>query len=191
MSFENEMGKAADLAARTVKGFIAGCIGGAVASWAMNKFQEVSSQPLAAREAAESGEPAQGGSQKEPSHEKQDGGDDATVKTAQVVSRQVFDHDLSDGEKQYAGPAVHYAYGTLVGGVYGGLSELVPALSMGMGVPYGAALFVLGDEVAVPALGLGGSLKDSPLDSHVSALAAHFAYGITLDIARRVARRIL
>lgn len=200
MSIRDELAAARDLAGRTVKGVVAGCIAGAVASWAMNKFQEVSSQPLNDRESRGqnradevlAGERSSDSAESSQSAEASGGsGDDANVKTAQAVSRKLFEHELSADEKKIAGPAVHYAYGTVVGGVYGGLAELIPAVSMGLGVPYAALLFALGDEVAVTALGLSGSPTESPLDAHASALAAHFAFGITLDITRRVVRRII
>ena len=39
--------------------------------------------------------------------------DDATVKTAKVISREVFGHELQESEKKPAGAAVHYAFGTV------------------------------------------------------------------------------
>jgi len=113
------------------------------------------------------------------------------VKTAAAISRNLFEHELSESEKKVAGPAVHYAYGTLVGGLYGGLAELVPVVGAAFGMPYGIALWLLGDEVAVPALELGPPPTQVPPDKHADFLAAHLVYGITLDVTRRVMRHVL
>jgi hypothetical protein len=50
-------------------------------------------------------------------------GEDATVKTANKISSEVFNHELSAEEKKTAGPLVHYLYGSGIGAVYGGLSQ--------------------------------------------------------------------
>ena len=53
-------------------------------------------------------------------------GDNATVKTAKAISENVFDHKLEKSEKEQAGNAVHYVFGTTVGALYGAASELMP-----------------------------------------------------------------
>jgi len=177
---------------RMVRGTMAGMIGGAVASYAMNQFQAAFKSPPhkeQPRGAASTGTAT--GSTKAQASRQEGGGADATVKTAQAISRNLFDHDLSDREKQIAGPAIHYAYGVLVGGLYGGLSEVLPVVSAGLGMPYGAVLWALGDEVAVPALGLSKPPTKYPLATHADALSTHFVYGITLDVVRRVARHLV
>jgi len=169
-----------------LRGALAGVIGGVVASWAMNQFQAATQKnaPAKPRDRGEGGDRAR-------QRQQQDGGDDATVKTAQAISRRLFDHDLTPGEKKLAGPAVHYGYGGLVGGIYGAIAEIWPGIAAGLGIPYGIAVFVLGDETAVPALGLGPPPTRVPAKSHADYLAVHILYGIVLDIARRVARQIV
>lgn len=169
-----------------LRGGMAGMIGGAVASWAMNQFQAARPiSPPRPRPAAPA-EP-RGAIGKAGEHE----GDDATIKTAQALSRGLFAHELTPQEMKVGGPAVHYAYGTLVGGLYGALAEVLPIVGSGFGIPYAFALFLLGDEVAVPALGLGGSPLETPAEKHADALATHLAYGVTLDVVRRFARHVV
>jgi uncharacterized membrane protein YagU involved in acid resistance len=178
---------------RMVRGTMAGMIGGLVAAYAMNQFQAAFKSPPRKeqpRGAASKGT-STGDTEARASRQQQEGGADATVKTAQAISRNLFDHDLSDREKQIAGPAIHYAYGVVVGGLYGGLAEIWPTLSAGLGMPYGAVLWAIGDEVAVPALGLSQPPTKYPLATHADALSTHFVYGITLDIVRRVARHLV
>ncbi len=173
---------------RTLRGTVAGFIGGAIASWVMNQYSEIESKPAKVRREERSkpvAQQAQGDQKSGPDQ------DDATVKTAQAISTRVLDHDLSDGEKKVAGPAVHYGYGAMVGALYGGLSELVPTVGIGLGIPYATILFLAGDEIAVPALGLSKPPSKTPAEDHASALATHFVYGVTLDISRRILRRLI
>jgi putative membrane protein len=187
------------------RGAAAGAIGGFAASWVMNQFMMA-----AQRRAEQTGEPderhqarqpdssaSSPQQQKEKRQRQQDGssssgsGEDATVKTAQVISRNLFDHELSQEEKEVAGPAVHYAYGALIGSLYGAVAEVWPTIATGFGMPYGVAVWALGDEIAVPALRLGPPPTQVPAEKHADFLAAHIVYGIALDVSRRVARHVV
>ena len=124
-------------------------------------------------------------------HQSDEADENATVKTAQRISREVLQHELTSTEKKLAGPAVHYAYGSLVGTLYGGLAEFLPGVSTGMGLPFGFALWLLGDEIAVPALGLAKPPTEYPPQMHADALAAHLMYGLTNDVLRRILRHVV
>lgn len=158
---------------RVYKGLLAGAIGGLAASWVMPKFQF-----LLARALGQSGP-----------HEGQ--GEDATVKAAERISSAVAHHELSAEEKKKAGPLVHYAYGTGIGALYGGVAEKVETATSGFGSAYGVAAWALGDEVAVPAMGLGRKAAETPVSQHLQLLAAHLVYGVTLEGVRRLALKAL
>ena len=115
------------------------------------------------------------------------GGDDATVQVASAISESVG-HELTNDEKATAGPAVHYAFGATMGGVYGLLSEVAPVTSVGWGMPFGTALWLAADEVAVPAFGFSKSPTEYPASTHAYALASHLVYGLSVDVVRRVLR---
>jgi len=182
-------------AARVGRGTAAGFLGGLIASWMMNQYQAIESKPVNLRREEERLAYARPkGRQKKSEHAEQNSksdGDDATVKVAEQVSRKLFDHPLSPAEKKIAGPTVHYGYGALVGALYGGLSELIPSVGMGIGIPYATLLWLFGSETAVPALGLAKPPAKVPARKHASALATHFVYGLILDISRRILRRVL
>jgi len=99
--------------------------------------------------------------------------------------------DLAEEEKKAAGPIVHYAYGTGIGALYGGLVQKYETIRSGFGSAYGVATWALGDEVAVPALGLGKKPTETPVSEHFQTLAAHLVYGITLEGVRRLAMKVL
>jgi uncharacterized membrane protein YagU involved in acid resistance len=98
---------------------------------------------------------------------------------------------LTKSEKKVAGPAVHYALGTSVGALYGAVAELAPEVSAGVGLPFGAAFWLVADETAVPLLGLSKAPTEYPLGTHVYALASHFVYGLTTEVVRRAVRNAL
>lgn len=180
--------------AHVLRGMAAGFLAGLTASWVMNRFQQL--RPVHHCELGSTGESSSGPQrQQQSSQQRQAAGgaeeEDATVKTAELISRDVFGHELSDKEKQIAGPVVHYGYGAVIGSIYGGLAELVPVTGAGFGLPFGAALWLLGDEVAVPALGLAKPPTEYPPEVHADALSAHFMYGMTTDILRRVLRHVV
>jgi uncharacterized membrane protein YagU involved in acid resistance len=56
---------------------------------------------------------------------------------------------------------------------------------------YGMALWLFGDEVAVPALGLGPPPTRIAARNHADYLGGHLVYGIALDITRRIAWLII
>lgn len=172
------------------KGAAAGLAAGLVASFAMNQFQALLQK---AREATRE---QKGGDGKPERHQQGQGedehgeGENATVKTAERIS-EVFGHHLSPDEKEAAGPAVHYAFGTAMGALYGALAELSPKVAVGAGVPFGAAVWLGADEVALPAFGLSKKPTEYPPSVHASALAAHAVYGLTTELVRRAVLRVL
>jgi putative membrane protein len=113
------------------------------------------------------------------------GGEDATVRTARAISQQIFDHKLTEAQTKWAGPAVHYGFGALVGAAYGILAETVPTLTAGYGTAYGSAVWLAADEIGVPAFGLSQPPSETPVTSHLQALASHLVYGVTTDLTRR------
>jgi uncharacterized membrane protein YagU involved in acid resistance len=115
-------------------------------------------------------------------------GPDATVRAANAISRAIAHCDLNPQQQKIAGPAVHYLFGTAVGAIYAAGSELLPATSTGFGLPYGAAVWLAADMVAVPALGLSGSPANRPLVDHAAEFAAHLVYGAATHGVRRLLR---
>jgi uncharacterized membrane protein YagU involved in acid resistance len=157
------------------KGAVAGLVGGLVASYVMSKFQALTSK-LSKGDNKQSSQ-----SSEEP----------ANVKAAEEISQAVFDHSLTKREKEPAGEAVHYAMGGTSGLIYGAAAELAPVTTIGAGLPFGTAVWVLADEVMVPALKLSKPPTAYPLSTHVYALSSHLVYGLATDLTRRAVRRLL
>jgi hypothetical protein len=113
------------------------------------------------------------------------GAEPATVRTAEGISRCVFGHELTAQEKKWAGPAVHYAFGGLVGAVYGAMAGSTRLAAAGGGTGYASAVWLLADEIGVPAAGLSASPIRTPLRKHVEAWASHLVYGLVTEGTRR------
>lgn len=160
------------------KGLAAGLVGGLAGSFAMNQFQNVWSK---ASEAMQSSNHPQ--SEDQPKQQKSE--PDATMKAAEKISENIAHQQLSEEQQKKAGPWVHYAFGTAVGGAYGAATEFMPATKKGLGLPFGAAVFVGADEIGVPALGLAKSSAQVPLSQHAYGLVSHFVYGLTTELVRR------
>ncbi len=166
------------------KGAVAGAIGGLAASWAMNEFQAAWS--AIGRRIQENGNSGQQQSEQGTESE------DATMKTARAIGEQVLDRQLTREEKKKASPFVHYAFGTSIGGAYGAAAEKVPKVKAGFGLPFGTAVFVGADELAVPALGLASqSPWEINVQDHIYSLASHLVYGATTELVRRGVRAYL
>ena len=179
------------------KGIVAGLAGGFVASWTMNQFQAAWTRAAEGFEkphGAQSMQPSEGPNPNElPANQagNKENQDDATVETAKVISKNVFGHELTESEKKPAGAAVHYAFGTATGGLYGAMAEVAPQVTAGAGIPFGAVFWVVADEVTVPALGLAKAPTAYPVSTHVYALASHLVYGLTAELSRRAVRHVL
>jgi len=163
-------------ASDVVKGAVAGIVGGIVASFVMSEFQSLVTKLSEAKE-------------KEKSKKKKE--EPATVKAAREISEGVFDHKLTKSEKEPAGEAMHYAMGAASGLIYGVAAEIAPITTVGAGLPFGAAVWLLADDVVVPALGLSKSPTEYPLSTHAYALSSHLVYGLTTDLVRRGLRDLL
>src|ERR1044072_6955310 len=175
------------------KGMAAGLIAGLVASWAMNQFQDLWSKISGDEKDSGSAHPPRQFAPDESSEEKSNGEEEtpATVKAASAVSEEVFHHELTDSEKEVAGPAVHYAFGTATGAVYGAMAEVLPDVTLGAGLPFGAAVWLLADEVTVPLVGLSKSPTEYPISKHSFSRASHFVYGRTTEAVRRAVRNAM
>jgi putative membrane protein len=184
------------------KGLVAGLAAGLVASWTMNQFQAAWTRIAAGFEkshGAQSMQPSEGpnpnempdSSQALKANEPPEEQDDATVKAAKAISEGIFGHKLTKSEKKPAGAAVHYAFGTATGGLYGAMAEVAPQVTAGAGIPFGAVFWAVADEAAVPLLGLAKGPTEYPLSTHAYALASHLVYGLTAELGRRAVRQVL
>jgi uncharacterized membrane protein YagU involved in acid resistance len=105
--------------------------------------------------------------------------------------RVLFQHELAPKEMKWAVPAVHYSVGAGFGFIYGLLARTVPGCTCAKGTVYGTAVWLAGDEVAVPLLGLAHGPAQTSLAAHANALGSHLVYGLVTHVARKAALKVL
>src|SRR5271163_1830412 len=83
------------------------------------------------------------------------------------------------------------AIGGLVGSGYGALAEYQPAITSKLGASFGLTLCGITHASALPMMGLTETPENQPAREHASELVTHAIYGVTTELVRRVARRII
>jgi putative membrane protein len=161
---------------RILRGALAGAIAGFVGAYAMERFQALWS------ETAKQARPKQAAraAKDEPT----------TVKAAERVVESVLHTELPDEVKPVAGEAVHYGMGAVSGAIYGAVAEVLPIARAGNGLLFGAVLWWVADNTAVPALGLAKKPSAYPPSTHAYALSSHLVYGFLTETVRRVLRLV-
>jgi putative membrane protein len=174
-----------------LRGVLAGAVAGLAASWVMDQFMAGPGRKL--QEAVQSDDEKI--AQRLQRTREQESGkprEDATMKTADAIVALVTGGvHLSTEAKQKGGPIVHYAFGAVMGGLYGGLAECSETVTSGMGTAFGTALFAGADMVAVPAFKLSSPPCEWAPSSLVNPLAGHLVYGATTELLRRLLRAVL
>lgn len=155
-----------------LKGIIAGAVAGLAATFVMTQYQNLA-QNFMGEDDSENVE------------------DPSTVKAANLISEKVFDHELVEDEKPFAGQTMHYLMGGVSGAIYGGAAEYTDLAKMGGGFPFGTTVWALADDLIVPALGLSKSPTQIPLSQHAYAISSHWVYGSVSELVRRAIRNAL
>ena len=113
----------------------------------------------------------------------------ASRKAASRAAEAVTGEPLSERGKDAAGALVHYGFGAAAGAFYGATAAVSPNVTMGTGIPYGAAVFLAATEAGLPSLGLARKPTEYPASRHLTALASHIVYGVTLEAVRHLLMR--
>jgi putative membrane protein len=180
------------------KGMVAGTLGGLVGSWAMLRFQSIWSNMSQGRESpnlaanvpehrekrTQEFAPSRAARRSEQPLQKED----ATIKIGSMIAEGVLQRAPNPTEKAVAGSAVHYAFGAAAGAIYGASCELFPVTKGAAGLPFGAAVFLAADGIAMPALGLSEGFVRGPFVKHAYGLTTHFVFGVTTEMVRRFVR---
>ncbi len=112
----------------------------------------------------------------------------ATIRAADAAAG-VVGRRIPDRSKGLAGWIVHYAYGIAWGAAFGLAARAVaPRAPLVTGLAFGAALWLLSDELLVPALRLSRPPARYPASTHVKGLAAHLVYGVATELGWRLGR---
>jgi len=178
-----------------LRGIITGATAGIAATLIMDQFFKLTS---AGQKAVEKQRKlAQGESPWEIAHEQVQQQQQAAEQedSTEIVARKIAratGKTLDKEQKKTAGRVVHYAFGTLMGIVYGVSAELIPEATTGAGTAFGTLLYLSADEVAVPALQLSPApTLGAPATDRLQHWAAHVVYGGSLELVRSLLRRFI
>lgn len=186
-------------------GAVAGAIGGIVGTLAMAAFQQVWMRATQGSGKSRSASGSTSGGtdearnrlknagvgqgefpQSEPrSHHQRISPSERLVATAY---RNILHRPARPIERKVGGSAVHFAFGASVGALYGIAAEVAPEVTAGEGLPFGTAVLIVADEIALPLTGLAEAPWQTPARRHVYALFSHFAYGAATELTRRLLR---
>ncbi len=168
-----------------LRGIITGATAGIAATLIMDQFLKLTS---AGQKAVEKQiKLAHGESQWEIAHEQVQQEDSTEILDRKIAK--ATGKTLDKEKKKTAGRVVHYAFGTLMGILYGVSAELIPEATTGAGTAFGTLLYLGADEVAVPAFQL--SPAPSPATDRLQHWAAHVVYGGSLELVRSLLSRVI
>jgi uncharacterized membrane protein YagU involved in acid resistance len=189
-------------AGEVLKGAAAGFIGGLVATLVLDGMQRVMSEPNRRGQQQSNGQRSTRMNRQQPRHpdqgtsnsQKQQHGDEQDQppeRVATIVAEKVAHKRLNAKERAVGGAAVHLGFGTFVGTLYGAAAEAAPVVTIGGGTAYGAAVWALADETAVPLMGLAKPPKQRALSEHTTSFVGHLVYGSVLELVRRGVRTLI
>ena len=115
----------------------------------------------------------------------------ATVAVGRIAYERLRGRRPTRQKGAQLGKAVHWGYGLAMGGLWGLLERRIAEGDLKAGLGYGAALWLLGDELAVPLLGLAKGPTAHPPRVHAQALGAHLVYGLTTGAATKILQRVM
>ncbi len=94
---------------------------------------------------------------------------------------------IGDERSKQLMPFVHSAFGVGAGIVYFAAARRFPVVTTALGVPAGAALWLVTHGSSMPAAGLQASPTSMPRSWYVWELGSHLVFGATLELGRRFA----
>jgi hypothetical protein len=117
-----------------------------------------------------------------PRHER---GEDATAALARHAYQKLAGRTPPAATKRRLSWAVHIGYGLLVAALYVAARGGRPRHPVRDGLVFGAGLWLVGDELAVPLLGLADKPTAYHPTQHLQALARHLGFGVATAEATR------
>lgn len=105
-------------------------------------------------------------------------GEDATAALARHAYQRIAGRPPALPTKRRLSWAVHIGYGLLVAAIYGAVRGGRPRDVLRDGIALGSGLWLLGDELAVPLLGLTDKPTTYHPTQHLQSLALHLGFGV-------------
>jgi hypothetical protein len=174
------------------KPIVAGIIGGAVGTLAMGYYWQAVTK-ISGLDPREAVRREDGTLDKLSVVAQQTQGDEGSTAAVGRVGYEMVMHEKpSDETQQKLGRGVHLGYGSVAGGLYGGLrARNGHGADVLGGAAFGTLVWLLASELAMPLLGLSAGPTKFPLRYHAHNLGAHLAYGVTAALTAQQVKHLL
>jgi uncharacterized membrane protein YagU involved in acid resistance len=110
--------------------------------------------------------------------------------TMEVAERTGLDHELAEPQRKSLTLTAHFAYGTIMGGIYALFAERIPAPGVAKGILFGLLVWAGSYLVLLPALGILRSATKHPLRRNALMISAHAVWGAVLGLLTEALRRV-
>lgn len=110
---------------------------------------------------------------------------EADINASQKLWRFLFQQDLKEAEALMLARVMHYGYSAAASAGYTVLANRKRRVRTGFGMAYGAALWLVGDEMGITLMGLSDP-RSKTKASHLVALAAHLVFGTVTEMSRKI-----
>ena len=171
-STETKMTHHHDHGANPLREILIGAAAGAGAAFIMDQFQS-----LWSRYGQQVGLP--GGSRQE--YE-----ESAPEKVANQVAELTTGEQLPAEQRKSGEKAVHYAAGAGLGAVYGVIASSIRGVSLGHGLAFGGAAYLLLDQGLAPMIKLGQPVSRDSNDQKFYSLISHLVFGYSTYSLRKL-----
>jgi hypothetical protein len=119
----------------------------------------------------------------------------ATAALGRIIYQSITGDEPGKETKPYLSYGVHWGYGIAQGGLYDAwqaqADEHSWSADLTRGLTFGTALWLFGDEGAVPLLGLQDGPTASSVGTHAQRLAMHLVYGAATAAAYHTLKRVV
>lgn len=116
-------------------------------------------------------------------------GESATAALGRLAYEAATGRRPSSQTRSVLSETVHWSYGISQGAAYGAARRASGLPDLVAGPVFGLGLWLLGDELAMPALGLQPGPAAASATTHLNRIGAHLAYGLGLGLAVGALRR--
>jgi len=164
---------------RTNRAILAGVLGGLAGTLVMNYAQRLWTRAV-------DGEPPRSAGNKHDARDWQEReeGRNSNELAAQAIATTIGGRPLTRKELAVAAPLAHYSFGAAVGAIYGAVSGDRRRELLTRGATFGAAVWLLADEVAMPLLRLSRPTTERAFEKHLQSFATHMVFGVVAELVR-------
>jgi putative membrane protein len=162
----------------THRSVLAGVLGGLVGTLAMNYAQRLWTEAVDGAPP-----PSAGGKHDARDWQEREEGRNANELAAQAIATTIRGRPLTQQQLTVAAPLAHYSFGAALGAVYG-RSCADRRYLFARGAMFGAAVWLLADEVAMPLLRLSRPTTERSLEKHLQSFATHIVFGTAAELVR-------